>query len=301
MSPRQRRPTRTQNDPTRRQQTRRRSILVRVIRVIDGDSLVVLKRVGCPVSFEVRLHGLDAPEINQEFGEESWNYLNRITLNGEFFLTTVVDADMYGRVVGVLYKSDPRRSVNLDMITTGFAYDWPQYGVLQGGKEAENIARSAKIGVWQRDKAERPWHFRRRNRDGEYDEPDAFSQMPAIEAGLNEEIIQPVNSEPATVVVPGPVLENIATTNEINSAALTYRGGINVDSEVFSAFMGYLTQTLNYLEYPHLLIGAYGQSNFAYQMSIGELTEGQKAALLSLIGELHSHTRSITPYLFRYY
>ena len=79
---------------------------VRIRRVIDGDSLEVkyaglfsfLRR-----PFQVRLYGIDAPELAQPYGQESRKQLQSLVRRGGIRME-VIATDRYGRTVGLLYR-----------------------------------------------------------------------------------------------------------------------------------------------------------------------------------------------------
>lgn len=132
---------------------------VKVTSVRDGDTVeVVTRRKGTP--FKVRLHGIDAPELDQPFGEESRLKLTALTL-GKVSFVDILCVDRYGRQVGILHNGNPKQSVNKEMIELGMAYNWPSYGMLWGGNNAQVRARSKRVGIWARFGGEiRPWSHR---------------------------------------------------------------------------------------------------------------------------------------------
>ena len=137
---------------------------VKVVQVKDGDSLVV-RNTKTGRDLEIRLHGIDAPEYAQGNGISAWIHLSDMALN-EYFMMEVTDPkDFYGRVVGILHHRDSEKSVNLQMVADGWAYNYADFGELEGAEEAENTDRQKGLGVWQEGDLEmRPWAYRRINR-----------------------------------------------------------------------------------------------------------------------------------------
>ena len=132
---------------------------VGVVAVTDGDTALVVPK-GEKEPFKVRLHGIDAPELDQEYGEESKEALARM-IEGKVIFVDIVDVDRYDRQVGVLHEGNPRRSVNKAMIELGMAYNWNTYGMLWGGNNAQVRARKKRVGIWARFGGEvRPWSHR---------------------------------------------------------------------------------------------------------------------------------------------
>ena len=137
---------------------------VRVIRIKDGDSLIV-QSLAYPEArpFEIRLYGIDAPEFDQPFGRHASTFLDKIAV-GKTFRLHHRELDRYGRVVGILYLSQ-HKSLNLDMVVAGWAYAYITYGILPGVREAEAGARMHRRGVWAMPGGGvRPWTWRRGKR-----------------------------------------------------------------------------------------------------------------------------------------
>ena len=122
---------------------------VRVERVIDGDSLLVARDRGLAGmlfgggTVEVRLFGIDAPELGQSFGFEARSALEGMS-RGPLTLKAR-SKDRYGRTVGTLMDSRGR-SVNLMMVEAGFAHAFTRLGTIRGVREAERRARAGWSG-----------------------------------------------------------------------------------------------------------------------------------------------------------
>ena len=143
--------------------------LAKIHRIIDGDSIEVETDHGLIV--EVRLYGIDAPEHGQPFADEARTGLSRMLGRKKFWLEEQ-HIDPYGRTAGLLHHQDRtrRNSVNLRMVREGYAYAYTKYGGEElGFHEAEADARQGRRGVWEdsRDGGERPWDYRRENRQEE--------------------------------------------------------------------------------------------------------------------------------------
>ena len=154
-------------------------IPIRIIRVADGDGLAVASGGWFRSLFtrqrRVRLYGIDAPEVDQPLGPESKAALNRICR--VWMRMKVMDFDRYGRVVGLVYRSDPMQSLNRQMVAMGLAFYYRRYGGAQFGmKRAEEDARQARLGLWRnRSGGVRPWDHRAAQRAG---------PQPALSAGV---------------------------------------------------------------------------------------------------------------------
>ena len=143
---------------------------VRIVRVVDGDTVLVRRKgwwrslLGSP-SIRVRLHGIDAPETNQRFGRKSTRALRRMLAGGGFQME-VTGRDRYGRVVGLIHRGSRYQSVNLAMVSEGWAHAYVRFGGRDlGMEEAERAARESGLGIWKRRvAAEHPELWRKRQR-----------------------------------------------------------------------------------------------------------------------------------------
>ena len=82
-------------------------IPVRNIEALDGDSLgVTLRRTG--ERCEVRLAGIDSPELDQPFGEEACHHLGTITGRRGFIvartLTTTTESWLKCTVIDIIIR-----------------------------------------------------------------------------------------------------------------------------------------------------------------------------------------------------
>ncbi len=153
---------------------------VRVLRVIDGDSVKVRLPDGEEQS--VRMYGIDAPELAQDRGDEAQRLLEEIVGRGAWRLH-VLDTDRYQRLVGLLYPENgsPHQSANHQMVEQGLAYWYEEYGGQEYGfDDAERLARRAGVGVWADADAVRPWDFRKTNRGRGKASPSLLDSLLAL-------------------------------------------------------------------------------------------------------------------------
>jgi len=130
---------------------------------VDGDSL----RRGAE---QYRLHGIDAPELNQtcsdrrgmdySCGREARQAL-RALIAGRTLACTVRDTDRYGRAVAVCMADG--RDLNGEMVRQGWALAYRRHSTAYLDEETE--ARQARRGIWQ-GRFENPEQWRARHRDG---------------------------------------------------------------------------------------------------------------------------------------
>lgn len=126
----------------------------------DGDTLRLICR-GEPL--EVRLHCIDAPELEQKpWGQRSREHLR--TLTPKRVLLIAYERDRYGRTVGELLTDSPdRESLNLAQVRTGNAAVYRSFCEKPAYYQAEREAKRLQVGIWARGGAhQQPWEYRRR-------------------------------------------------------------------------------------------------------------------------------------------
>ena len=136
--------------------------------IYDGDTLR-LTRNG--VEEKIRFCGIDAPEKNQPLGIESRDYLRSLVAHGELHIGIVpVERDKYKRLVAELFVTQQGKQVflNSEMVAAGMAYHYQQYSGNCPNREAiaqaEEKAKSSRLGVWDGGDYQRPWEYRRSRR-----------------------------------------------------------------------------------------------------------------------------------------
>ena len=122
----------------------------KVINVHDGDTITVLDQDN--KKFHIRLQGIDAPELKQEFGSVSQQNLSRLVLGKQvtIFWSKV---DKYRRTVGTIMLDG--HDVNIEQVKAGLAWHFKKYEDEQNPQDrityaaAEQTARAAKLGLWR--------------------------------------------------------------------------------------------------------------------------------------------------------
>lgn len=121
----------------------------RVTKVHDGDTITVVN-TSDNRSIKVRLACIDAPESSQPQGRLSTVTLNAFTPVGSGVKLNIVDTDRYGRSVAEVLKNGV--NVNQSMLKKGQAVVYHKYlsNCPDGNAyiQAENAAKSKKIGFW---------------------------------------------------------------------------------------------------------------------------------------------------------
>ena len=126
----------------------------RVVGVLDGDSLLVL-RDGRQVT--VRLHGVDAPEGGQAYGNVARRALSNLAF-GKSVDVQVRDVDRYDRLVSRVTVDGT--DVGLEMVRGGFAWHYARYLKDRGYAAAQQEARAERRGLWQDRDPVAPWDWR---------------------------------------------------------------------------------------------------------------------------------------------
>ena len=127
--------------------------------IIDGDTIHIGKN-------KSRLHGIDAPETNQEctIDKETWNCGIKSTLTLKNFILDkevyckIIDIDQYKRFIGICFVDN--ENMNKYMVSNGWAIAYRYYSTLF--VEDEEMAQKNKLGIWQGTFIE-PYLFRKNN------------------------------------------------------------------------------------------------------------------------------------------
>jgi micrococcal nuclease len=115
-----------------------------ILRVIDGDTIDADIDLGFDISFSkrIRLAGVDTPESRtsdaneKKYGLESKEWLKHKVENAKNILikTELPDStEKYGRIIGHLFINDQETSLNNQMITEGYAWEY------SGGTKKKNF------------------------------------------------------------------------------------------------------------------------------------------------------------------
>lgn len=86
--------------------------------IVDGDTLKIQKT-------QIRLFGVDAPEMNHPFGKKAKWALHALC-KGQMVTATITDVDTHGRTVAKCTLPDGR-DLSAEMVKQGMAIDWPKF------------------------------------------------------------------------------------------------------------------------------------------------------------------------------
>lgn len=130
-----------------------------VVAIADGDTLTLLTPDRRQV--KVRLHGMDAPEAGQPFGNRARQALSELTFQ-KLARVEVQDTDRYGRTVGRVYVGSVE--VNAELVRRGMAWVYTRYNRDPALPILEAEARAAHRGLWADPRPVPPWDWRRQQR-----------------------------------------------------------------------------------------------------------------------------------------
>jgi len=125
------------------------------IRVVDGDTI---RAEAKGKEIKIRLVEIDAPEMNQPFGAQSKNFLNRLLYEKDVTLITQGE-DRYGRVLGNLFSNE--LNVNMLMVKFGFAWVYDKYAKDSSLYKYQDQAKAENLGLWRAEDPIAPWVWRK--------------------------------------------------------------------------------------------------------------------------------------------
>lgn len=132
------------------------NIIGKVVSVIDGNTLEVIGEDN--EIYKILLHGIDCPELEQEYGEKAKKALEKLVLEKKV-LVKLQGRDRLGNRLGVIMidgEEDPR----FELLKEGLAWTSEKNPI----EELETIkekAREKNRGLWREDSPTPPWIFRR--------------------------------------------------------------------------------------------------------------------------------------------
>lgn len=107
--------------------------------VVDGDSLVIRNT-------QIRLFGVDAPELNHPYGKKAKWALHALC-KGRQVRAEITQQDIHGRTVAKCYLDDDR-DLSAEMVKLGLAIDWPKFS---GGRYRSLEIEGARKKLWLAD------------------------------------------------------------------------------------------------------------------------------------------------------
>ena len=131
-------------------------------RVTDGDTIRIANE-------RIRLHGIDAPELQQKCGTETGELYQcgrssaeklREAIGNQPVDCQCFERDRYDRIIGTCFDATGR-NLQSWLVENGWAVAYRRYSTRYVKEEI--TAREAKRGIW-RGMFAMPWNWRRQNR-----------------------------------------------------------------------------------------------------------------------------------------
>jgi endonuclease YncB( thermonuclease family)/methylphosphotriester-DNA--protein-cysteine methyltransferase len=144
----------------------------KVTNVHDGDTVTVTDQDNKKTN--IRLQGIDAPELKQAFGTAAQENLARMVL-GKQVTIYWTKVDKYRRIVGTIMLDG--RDVNIEQVKAGVAWHFKKYEDEQPAEDrrtyaaAEEAARAARLGLWSDAKSIAPGDWRQEARTKRWGPP----------------------------------------------------------------------------------------------------------------------------------
>ncbi len=128
----------------------------KVTSIVDGDTIELQAASGR--KYRVRLIEIDTPEDDQPWGSEGKKALSNKILQKR---VEIYDqgTDRYGRKIGRVYFED--RDISRELIAEGHAWVNREYKPDSSLVDAEESARSNRLGLWSLDNPIPPWTWKR--------------------------------------------------------------------------------------------------------------------------------------------
>ena len=127
----------------------------KITRISDGDTVILLDSDN--TQHKIRLHGIDAPETGQPYGNKSKEYLSDL-IAGKTVTVDVKGLDQYKRTLGVIYLGDT--NINAEMVRSGYAWNY-KYSKDKYYIKLQEKAKAEKKGLWKDKEAIDPWQWRK--------------------------------------------------------------------------------------------------------------------------------------------
>ncbi|VAH37743.1 hypothetical protein VPH35_024022 [Triticum aestivum] len=133
----------------------------------DGDGFTAYEEriagdtnIRDPPKYKIRMKGIDAPELDMEYGMESKDELVRL-IGGKRVSILVYGPDKYGRSLGDIYCDGV--FIQEQMLKGGFAWHYKMCDKRPEFAKWQREAKKARRGLWSLDKPQKPWIWRRDN------------------------------------------------------------------------------------------------------------------------------------------
>jgi len=124
----------------------------------DGDTFTV---VASEQRIHIRLHGVDAPELDQPYGAEARDTVTRLIVGHHVDVRPV--GHSYNRMVADLVREDGLDTAT-EMVAGGAAWVEPQFNTNPALPGWQVLAQQSRLGLWADPAAIPPWEWRHAQR-----------------------------------------------------------------------------------------------------------------------------------------
>lgn len=131
-----------------------------VTEIFDGDQLTLMED---GKTVKLRLALIDAPELDQPYGEAARQALVKLCL-GKKATYRLGKRVIEGRMTAMVYCDE--KEANRSQIKQGFAWIDPEQDVEPGYKLLQEWIFEGRYGLWRDPKPVPPWEWRKRNHVG---------------------------------------------------------------------------------------------------------------------------------------
>ncbi|HEY0899155.1 MAG TPA: thermonuclease family protein [Sphingobacteriaceae bacterium] len=160
-----------------------------VVGIADGDTFTLLTPAKREV--KVRLHGIDCPEKNQDFGSRAKQYTSNLIFK-KTVRVQVKNKDRYGRTIALVVIPGGR-ILNEELLKAGMAWHYKKYDQSRKWTALENTARARRVGLWSLKNPVAPWAFRK---NGFKPKSSSFKIVPAsVPRNMSSEISSPCGAQ----------------------------------------------------------------------------------------------------------
>jgi micrococcal nuclease len=128
----------------------------KVATVIDGNTIEIVTPEN--ETYKILLHGIDCPELEQEYGDKAKKYLEKLLLNKSISVA-IQGKDRLGNRLGVVLvdgTDDPR----YELLKEGLAWT-SERNPIADLELIKEQAREKGKGLWKDETPTAPWIFRR--------------------------------------------------------------------------------------------------------------------------------------------
>lgn len=135
---------------------------VKVVGIVDGDTVTVLMKDKSQKRFQIK--GIDSPELEQAFGQQSRQRLTELILDKNVSIE-YSKIKPNGEIFGKIFLNG--KEIGLEMLQTGFSWCDAEQEELLNERDtkiycsSEIDSRSKVIGLWQDSSPQPPWEFRK--------------------------------------------------------------------------------------------------------------------------------------------